>query len=113
MRIRNWKQQRHGLSYHRLYSNWKHMVGRCINPRDPKFHLYGAIGAKVCDRWLRVENFIADMDEDYRNGHELHRIDNAIDYCKENCRWLSKKIHASIGHLTREEIPRGVDGKFV
>lgn len=45
------------------YNSWKAMMQRCYNPNHPRYADWGGRGIKVCDRWGRFENFLADMGE--------------------------------------------------
>jgi len=40
---------------------WADMIGRCYMPDHPDYPKEGAVGVRVCRRWLRFENFMADM----------------------------------------------------
>ena len=37
------------------------MLNRCNNPNVIGYENYGGRGIKVCKRWQRFENFLADM----------------------------------------------------
>lgn len=39
------------------YQMWKAMIGRCYNPKDWRYGLYGADGVFVDDRWLLRSNY--------------------------------------------------------
>lgn len=79
----------HGNSKHPLYQRWAGMVQRCKNPNHVGYKNYGAKGVKVCERWLKFENFLADMGEP-KPGESLDRYPNAKgDYEPGNCRWAS------------------------
>lgn len=81
----------HGLSYSKIYSVWQGMINRCLNPKHDNYHIYGGRGIKICERWMKFENFYEDMG-DPPNGLTIHRVNNNGNYCKENCIWATKKI---------------------
>ena len=45
----------------REYTIWNGIIRRCYNPEDQDYKTYGALGVKVCDRWLCFENFYNDL----------------------------------------------------
>ena len=46
----------------RLSKNlWCYMMYRCYDDKKENYASYGALGIKVCDRWLNIDNFISDL----------------------------------------------------
>lgn len=84
----------HRLTNHRLYSTWKGMLSRTLNPKYKYYKDYGGRGIKVCDRWLDVKNFIEDMYPTFTDGLEIDRINNDGNYEPSNCRWATKSVQA-------------------
>jgi hypothetical protein len=73
-----------------VYSAWRGMRQRCLNPKNPGFRYYGGRGITICARWEKFENFLADMGEP-KPGFSLDRIDCDGRYEPKNCRWASKR----------------------
>ena len=81
----------HGQSKTPVYKVWAAMLARCAHPTNPAYHNYGGRGISVCERWLKFENFIADMGQRPSDKHSIDRIDNSGNYEPNNCRWATKK----------------------
>ncbi|RSN55599.1 hypothetical protein DMH12_15385 [Streptomyces sp. WAC 04229] len=72
-----------------LYRTWRNMLNRVTNPNVKAYPYYGGRGITVCERWLRFENFYADMGPTYREDLSLDRIDTNGNYEPGNCRWVT------------------------
>lgn len=77
----------------RVYNTWSAMIQRCANPNAPHYYRYGGRGIRVCRRWRKFENFLADMGLP-PEGMSLDRINNNLGYFLSNCRWASRSTQA-------------------
>lgn len=75
------------------YHSWSSMIQRCTNSKRRSYQHYGGRGIKVCDRWLKFENFLADMGPRPPNT-TLDRVNNDKDYTPQNCRWADTRTQA-------------------
>lgn len=75
----------------RAWKSWRSMHQRCTQTYNKEiFKTYGARGIKVCGRWAKFENFLADMGEP-PEGMTLDRWpNNDGNYEPGNCRWATQ-----------------------
>lgn len=80
-----------------LYKRLRGVKTRCRNPKSGQWDYYGGRGIKCL--WDEFQDFYDDMAESFfahvkKHGeHNTHldRIDPNGHYCKENCRWVTRK----------------------
>ena len=88
-------QPTHGLGHSVFHNRYYAMRNRCKNPKNNRYHLYGAKGIK-CE-WTTFQDFMDDMYKSYlkhvkkfgEKETQLDRIDPTKNYNKENCRWVN------------------------
>jgi hypothetical protein len=79
----------HGLNATPEHRIWGGMKNRCENPNNRSFPEYGERGISVCERWMKFENFLADMGPRQSPRHSVERLDNERHYEPNNCRWAT------------------------
>lgn len=85
---------KHGKSGHPLYSVWQDMLRRCYDQDHNSYSNYGGRGITVCDEWKSdVSAFIEDMYSDYKKGLDIDRENNNGNYCRLNCRWVTRQVN--------------------
>lgn len=92
--------------YNRTKECWRDMKRRCDDSRRPDYVNYGGRGISYIEEWEEYENFLNDMGE-MPEGLTLDRIDNNGNYCKENCRWATKKEQTANRRVRKDTIVFG------
>lgn len=86
----------HGFTGTRIHRIWKNMIQRCSNPKSRGYKDYGGRGIRVCKRWRKFENFLADMGEPPSPEHSIDRYpDNDGNYEPGNVRWATNVEQAN------------------
>lgn len=72
------------------------MKTRCYNEKCKSFKDYGLRGIIVCDEWLNdtLAFYNWAINNGYKKGLQIDRIDNDGNYEPTNCRWVTKKEQA-------------------
>ena len=66
------------------------MLQRCLNKKNARYKDYGGRGIIVTKRWMKFENFLADMRRRPSPAHSIDRKNNDKGYYKRNCRWATR-----------------------
>lgn len=87
------RNKKHGMTDTPLYYIWCSIKQRCNNKNNSKWDIYGGKGIKICPEW--ENNFNAFMEwalnNNYKTGLTIDRINGDKNYCPENCRWVTYK----------------------
>lgn len=78
-----------------LFNVWQTMKTRCENPSRDNYERYGGRGITVCEEWQKAENFVVwALNNGYKRGLQLDRIDNSKGYSPDNCRFVTPKANS-------------------
>ena len=86
----------HGMSESRIYNIWTIMKERCLKKYSTSYKNYGNRGIKICEEWLKFENFYKwSLENGYTEILEIDRINVNGNYEPNNCRWVTTKENAN------------------
>lgn len=93
----------HRLAKTKLYGIWSKMKDRCLNKNSPAYKWYGKRGICIYQEWLDdFMNFYNwAMDNGYKEGLSIERIDVNGNYEPKNCRWIPLKEQALNTRITK------------
>lgn len=103
--------RKHGESGTSLHRVWKDMKKRCYNPNVQHYNHYGGRGIKVCEEWK--SDFMSFktwcIENGYREGLSIDRINNDEGYSPENCRWTNRVVQGRNRRVSQSSVS-GVSG---
>ena len=81
----------------RLYQIWDGMIGRCTRESQVGYSCYGGRNIHVCDEWKNDYSVFKKwaLENGYKNGLTIDRINNDEGYCPDNCRWATYEEQAN------------------
>lgn len=92
------KKKQHGYSvkYPDLYFKWSDIRTRCYKDTQESKIYYKDRGITVCDEWKDdFQEFLSwSLENGYKKGLSLDRIDCDGNYEPANCRWTTKMVQA-------------------
>ena len=73
------------------------MVSRCYKQTNNRYSVYGGRGIRVCKEWLsdKVSFYKWALENGYKEGLTLDRIDNDGNYEPSNCAWVTNKDNSN------------------
>ena len=76
----------------KIYKVWSGIKQRCFNPNSNRYKNYGGRGISICDEWKNsFETFCKwALENGYKEGLSIDRIDHEKDYDPSNCRWTDE-----------------------
>jgi hypothetical protein len=102
---------RHGMRGTPTYSSWQAMIRRRTDRNNDRWARYGGANppVRVCDRWLRFENFLDDMGE-RPEGMTLGRFGDIGNYERGNCAWMTEAEQKAEARTKRRRARRVLAG---
>ena len=100
---------KHKMCHTPTYCSWDSMFQRCNNSNNPHYKDYGGRGIKICDSWLKFENFYKDMGKRPDLSFTIERVNNNKGYFSGNCMWATRS-EQSRNKRIRKDNKTGVAG---
>lgn len=102
---------KHGLKKHLVYHVWEGMKQRCYNVNNPRYHVYGGKGIKICDEWKNNPAKFYDwaINNNWAKDMTIDRVDNNKDYCPDNCRFITRSENGKKVFVDNPDLNRGIN----
>lgn len=86
-----------GLHKHPIHERYMSIKDRCYNKNFHHYHRYGGRGISVCPEWLNdfMLFYTWCVQNGWRRGLQLDRINNDGNYCPENCRFTTARVNSN------------------
>lgn len=87
----------HGKSKHPLFGVWADIIARCEDEKEKAYKDYGGRGISICEEWRKDFQKFYDwsMENGYKKGLQIDRINNDGNYEPSNCRWVTRIVNAN------------------
>lgn len=100
---------KHGMVGSKIYSVYSNIKYRCNNKNCHAFKDYGGKGVKMCNEWEDSDvgfiNFCEwAIDNGYKEGLTIDRIDSNGNYEPNNCRWIT--LSENVAYANKENVRR-------
>lgn len=92
----NIKTKPNQIDDRRLAKIFRGMIRRCYVPEDTAYRFYGGKGIKVCQEWIDNPKSFEEwaLDNGYKYNLTIDRRKSELDYCPENCSWVTRETNS-------------------
>lgn len=89
--------KKHGMWDTRLYNIWRGMIKRCCLKTNRDYYRYGERGISIFEEWKKDFKLFYEwsIQNGYKEGLTIDRINNDEGYFPQNCRWATQKEQAN------------------